>query len=180
MINKIFFFVLALLAAFSLNAQSLVKGRIIDQDGAPLGGVNILLYQNQTGTVSQDDGTYQLSIPSYLKVITLEFTYIGYRTQAKTLDLTTDTSKDYTINIQLEKSQLELQEITVTAGFIKQKDEVPYPIETVRKKDIVTIGEGQFYQSHSTYTRCIFHKLWIRRWSTGNSRLDKHKFGYPE
>jgi iron complex outermembrane receptor protein len=144
MINKIFFFVLALLAAFSLNAQSLVKGRIIDQDGAPLGGVNILLYQNQTGTVSQDDGTYQLSIPSYLKVITLEFTYIGYRTQAKTLDLTTDTSKDYTINIQLEKSQLELQEITVTAGFIKQKDEVPYPIETVRKKDIVTIGEVNF------------------------------------
>jgi iron complex outermembrane receptor protein len=144
MINKIFFLVLALLAAFSLNAQSLVKGRIIDQDGAPLGGVNILLYQNQTGTVSQDDGTYQLSIPSYLKVITLEFTYIGYRTQAKTLDLTTDTSKDYTINIQLEKSQLELQEITVTAGFIKQKDEVPYPIETVRKKDIVTIGEVNF------------------------------------
>lgn len=141
MLNKILFFTLVILAATNVHAQYLVKGKITDQNGDPLVGASILLHQSQSGTVSQDDGTYQFSIPSNLKVITLEFTYVGYRTQAKTIDLTTDGSNEYTLDIQLEQSQLELQEITITAGFIKQKDEVPYPIETVKKKDIVTTGE---------------------------------------
>jgi len=141
MLNKILFFTLVILVATNVHAQYLVKGKISDQNGDPLPGVNILLHQNQSGTVSQVNGTYQISIPSNLKVISLEFTFIGYRTQVKTIDLEAGSSADYTLDIQLEQSQLELQEVTVTAGFIKQKDEVPYPIETVKKTDILTTGE---------------------------------------
>ncbi|MFW6370915.1 MAG: TonB-dependent receptor, partial [Bacteroidota bacterium] len=95
-------------------------------------------------TTTQADGTYQLVIPSYLKVATLEITYIGYRTQTKTIDLSADTAVEYTLDVQLEETQIELQEITVTAGLAKRKDEVPYPIETVKIKDIATTGEVNF------------------------------------
>lgn len=137
----IFLPMLLLMGSGNLFAQSLIKGKITNQYGDPLAGVNVFLHQNITGTASQEDGTYQLTKPSHLKVLTLEFSYIGYRTQAKTINLTKDAYSDYTVDIQLEASQLELQEVTITAGFIKQKDEVPYPIETVKKTDIVMTGE---------------------------------------
>ena len=132
---------LLLIGSGSLFAQDFIKGKITSQDGDPLVGVSVFLHQNKTGTVSQQDGTYKLAVPSYVDVLTLEFSYVGYRTQAKTINLKDDTYSDYTVDIQLELSQLELQEITVTAGFIKQKDKVAYSIETVRKRDIVTTGE---------------------------------------
>ncbi len=144
MLKNIFISVLLLIPAMNIIAQNVVQGKVTDLNGVPLTDVNVLLHQSQTGAVSQDDGTYQLLLPSKLKVITLEFTYIGFRTQVKTINLDSDTSSAYTLDIQLEESQVELQEITVTAGFIKQKDEVPYPIETVKSKDIVTLGEINF------------------------------------
>lgn len=144
MSNRFLFLILFSFTVIGMHAQSLVKGKITDNEGSPLMGVNILLHQNQTGTISNTDGSYQLSLPSNLRIFTLEFTYIGYRTQAKTIDLKSNTSSNYTLDIQLEESQLSLQEITITAGFIKQKDEVPYPIETVKRKDIITAGEINF------------------------------------
>ncbi|MFP4092630.1 MAG: carboxypeptidase-like regulatory domain-containing protein, partial [Cyclobacteriaceae bacterium] len=66
--RKIFIIVLLLLAAMNLQAQNLIKGKVTDREGTPLTGVNVLLHQNLTGTTTQADGTYQLVIPSYLKV----------------------------------------------------------------------------------------------------------------
>ena len=131
-------------ASNDLFAQNFIKGKVTDTSGEPLVDVNVLLYQNLRGTTTQSDGTYQLVIPSHLKVVTLEITYIGYRTQTKTIDLSADTADDYTLNIQLEETQIEMQEITVTAGLARRKDEVPYPIETVKMKDIATNGEVNF------------------------------------
>ncbi len=144
MSNRFLVLILFLFTLTGISAQNIVNGKITDKEGSPLMGVNILLHQNQTGTISNTDGSYQLSLPSNLRTFTLEFTYIGYRTQAKTIDLKSNTSSNYTLDIQLEESQLSLQEITITAGFIKQKDEVPYPIETVKRKDIITAGEINF------------------------------------
>lgn len=144
MLHRIFFTVFLLLAAISLQAQNQIKGKVTDQNGIPLVAVNVLLHQNLTGTTTKDDGSYQLVIPSYLKVVTLEITYIGYRTQTKTIDLSAMSDDEYTLDIQLEETQIELQEITITAGLARRKDEVPYAIETVKIKDIATTGEVNF------------------------------------
>lgn len=142
MLYRLSLIVLLLLVASSISAQSFIKGKVSDQDGNPLMGVNVLLYQSKTGTTTQEDGTYQLSIPSNLSVLTLEFSYIGYRAQSKNIDLTASSSDaDYTLDVTLTESPLELQEITVTAGFVKEKDEVAYPIETVRKIELLNSGE---------------------------------------
>jgi iron complex outermembrane receptor protein len=141
-IHKFSLLLLLLLAVYSTSAQSLLKGTVSGEDGNPLAGVNVLLHQNKTGTVSREDGTYQLPLPSNLKVLTLEYTIIGFRAQSKTIDLTKTPSDDiYTLDVTLVESPLELQEITVTAGFVKEKHAVPYPIETMMKKEMVSSGE---------------------------------------
>jgi iron complex outermembrane receptor protein len=145
MSNQFSLLILLLLFVSSTSAQSLVKGKVSDQEGNPLIGVSVFLHQNKTGTVSQEDGSYRLPIPSNLKVITLEFTYLGYRAQSKTLDLSDNPSDDgYTLDVSLGESPIELQEITITAGFVKEKHAVSYPIETLLKKEMISSGEVSF------------------------------------
>jgi iron complex outermembrane recepter protein len=141
MFKNIVFSIIMLLLMSNVYTQNFIKGKITNQDGDPLAGASVFLHENKTGTASQQDGTYQLTLPPYLEVLTLEFSYVGYRTQAKAINLKDGADSDYTVDIQLESSQLEIQEVTITAGFIKEKDEVAYPIETVRRTDIVTTGE---------------------------------------
>ncbi len=142
MYDKLSLLILLLMGVTHTSAQSLLAGKITDQDGNPLFGVNVLLHQNQTGTVSLEDGTYQLDIPNNLKVLTLEYTFIGYRAQSKTINLGgVAPGGVYTLDISLVETLLELQEITVTTGFVKEQDAVSYPIETMLKKEILGSGE---------------------------------------
>jgi iron complex outermembrane receptor protein len=142
MSNKILLFLLLLMAVHVTSAQTPLQGKVSDQEGNPIVGVNVFLHQNKTGTVSQEDGTYQLTVPSNLQVITLEYTYLGYRAQSKRIDLTDHPSGEvYTIDVRLSESPLIIKEVTVTAGFVKKRDEVSYPIEIVNKKEIVSSGE---------------------------------------
>lgn len=72
------------LLAFVLNAvevtqaqQSTVQGRVIDaQTEEPLPGVNILIEGTTTGTVTDDDGNFELNVSDLSS--TLIITYIGY------------------------------------------------------------------------------------------------------
>jgi hypothetical protein len=69
MSNQFSLLILLLLFVSSTSAQSLLKGKVSDQEGNPLVGVNVFLHQNKTGTVSEEDGTYQLLYPRTLKCL---------------------------------------------------------------------------------------------------------------
>jgi hypothetical protein len=62
---------LLLMIVSSAYAQIQLKGVVRNQDGKPLEEVNVLLYENKTGTLTREDGAYQLFIPPNLKVLTL-------------------------------------------------------------------------------------------------------------
>ena len=64
----------------SVFAQHAVKGRITDaKTGEPLIGVNVVLRgSSESGTISDLNGNYSLSVPESSSLI---FSYIGYVTQ---------------------------------------------------------------------------------------------------
>ncbi len=127
---------------FNASAQGILKGKITDEEGNPLMGVSVFLHQNKTGTVSQEDGTYQLTIPSNLKLLTMEYSFVGYRPRSRTIELMESPSDGtFNINISMVESPLELKEVTVSAGLVKEKHAVPFPIETVLKKNLISSGE---------------------------------------
>src|SRR5882762_6335122 len=77
-ILKVFlFFVLASVAA--LAQQRTVSGTIKDSRGTPLPGVNIIVKGTSSGTVTDAEGRYNLSIPDKSGV--LVFSFIGYATR---------------------------------------------------------------------------------------------------
>jgi len=97
---------------FSANvyAQSEVSGRVIDAEtGENLAFVNIVINQNETqGTTTDIDGKFTINSDENIRQLTL--IYLGYQT--KIIDI----ENQSTLVIQLERSDLMLNEITVIAG----------------------------------------------------------------
>lgn len=153
MFNKFFTLILLLSINISISAQTLLKGKVSDSNGIVLTGVQVFLHQNKTGAVSDQEGNYELSIPSNLKIFTLEYSLIGYRSKSETVDLTkTSSDKVFILDVKLVESPIELQEITVTTGFVEEQEALPYPIETVTKKEITSSGTINLSQTlnHTT------------------------------
>ena len=69
---------LLLLATTIGFSQNQITGEITDNDGIPLGGVNVLLLNSSEGTISDFDGKYSIEATSR---DTLEFSFMGFRTQ---------------------------------------------------------------------------------------------------
>lgn len=70
---------LLMLISLSAVAQISVSGRIIDQQGEPLIGVNILIKGTTAGTLTNIDGEFTLEAPTASSE--LQISYLGYQTQ---------------------------------------------------------------------------------------------------
>src|SRR5688572_13767289 len=69
---------LVLLTA-SLQAQVLVKGKVTDETGTGMPGVNIIVKGTSTGTTTDAQGDYSLEAPNEQSVFV--YSFIGYATQ---------------------------------------------------------------------------------------------------
>jgi TonB-dependent SusC/RagA subfamily outer membrane receptor len=96
-------------------AQQSVSGRVNDPGDETLPGVNIMLKGTTTGVITDVGGNYSITVPSADAV--LVFTYIGYATREVVV------GNDRVINITLNESNLNLDEVVVVAyGTQKKRD----------------------------------------------------------
>jgi len=97
---------------FATNAQT-IKGRITDANtNQTLPFVSILVKNTQTGTLTDIDGKFQLTIPS-VQNTELQISYLGYQAQTIALSSFQDIEK---ISVKLKAQAISLQEISVKAG----------------------------------------------------------------
>ena len=73
-----------LLCALAISASSfaqslIVKGHVVDENNEPIIGANIVVKGTTTGTITDFDGNYTLTVSN--KNATLVFSFIGYKTQ---------------------------------------------------------------------------------------------------
>ena len=90
----------------------IVSGTVRDETGNPLPGVNVILKGTNTGTTTDSDGKYALSVPENDGV--LIFSFIGYASQEVPVDDRT------VIDIGLAPDVKSLQEVIVV-GYGEQK-----------------------------------------------------------
>ncbi|PPK87638.1 TonB-linked SusC/RagA family outer membrane protein [Neolewinella xylanilytica] len=95
----------------SLAAQRVIEGTIADDAGTPLIGASILAEGTTTGTVSDIDGNFTLTVAD--EVRNLIVSYTGYGTQTVPLDGST------TLDIVLSEDAAQLSEVVVV-GYGKQ------------------------------------------------------------
>ncbi len=109
------FLVLFLGLGAGVFAQRTISGVVTDAaDGEPLIGANILVVGTSTGTITDFDGAYSLSVPADAKQ--LEFSYTGY--QAQTIDLTASDKVD----VQMSAGELLEEVVVVGYGTVKKDD----------------------------------------------------------
>lgn len=84
------------------------SGRITDEFEEPLIGVSIHIKEANTGTTTDENGSFSLRLPS--DTYTVNVTYIGYRKVERTLMLTQNVNHHF----QLEMDTQTLEEVVVT------------------------------------------------------------------
>ncbi len=108
---------LFLLTNFFLHAQQFtVSGKLSEAgNGETLIGATISAPKLKAGTQTNDYGFYSLSLPAQ-DSITLEFSYVGFQPQRRTIFLTSNLK----IDIQLDNG-VELAEVEVTATSFEER-----------------------------------------------------------
>jgi TonB-dependent starch-binding outer membrane protein SusC len=105
-----------MLSFSSLQAQT-VKGKVSDENGAGMPGVNVLLKGTSNGTVSDVEGNYTVSVPEDAAQKILIYSFIGYGTQEVTIDGRTS------IDIKMAVDATQLGEVVVVGyGTAKKSD----------------------------------------------------------
>jgi len=103
------------LSPFMLFAQQrTIEGRVNDDENTPLPGVNVLVKGSTTGTVTDVDGNYRITVNENAE--TLVFSYVGYQSEEITIGNQTS------IIVQLLPDLEALEEIVVI-GYGTQKKE---------------------------------------------------------
>lgn len=131
--------VLILFAGVISFAQTTVTGKVTDEVGSPLPGVNILVVGATTGTTTDFDGKFKLTVndPPPFK---LQFSIVGFKTIEREI---TSNNEDITI-VLLEGNVMD--EVIISASRTPERIfESPVTVERFGIKDIRNTASADFY-----------------------------------
>lgn len=130
---------LTLIAVTGAVAQSLVRGKVIDDTGLEVIGASILVKGTTQGTITDMDGMFSLSVPD--KNAVLQVSYIGYQT----LEVKVDVTKPMSIVL---KEDSEMLEEVVVVGYqeVKKKD-LTGSVAKVDMDNLLNTPVGSFDQT---------------------------------
>jgi len=106
-----------------------ITGKVTDDDGAGLPGVNVVIEGTSEGTVTDSDGAYALIVPSDGSV--LIFSFIGYVTQKTTVGTLS------AVDISLVPDVAKLSEVVVVGYSTQKKATLTGAVSVIDNADIV-------------------------------------------
>lgn len=121
--------VLLLLLTSTVWAQERsVSGVVTDENGVSMPGVNVLLKGTSTGTVTDTDGNFRISVPNEQAV--LVFSFVGYSMSEVTVGSRTS------INVQMNPDAKTLSEVVVVGYGVQEKKDLTGAISTVNAQEL--------------------------------------------
>ncbi|WP_246008923.1 SusC/RagA family TonB-linked outer membrane protein [Hymenobacter metallilatus] len=109
-------------------ADITVTGRVVDEKGSPLPGVNVVVKGTSMGTQTDGDGRYSLQAP---EGATLVFSFVGYTAQEVAISGRT------TIDVSFAANEALLNEVVVVGYGTQQKRDVTGSIASVKGTELV-------------------------------------------
>ena len=121
--TKLWFTLFALILSSAIFAQQIVNGKITDAKGLPVEGASITNKTSKLVTTSLKDGSFKIN--AVVKDV-LEISSVGFKT-------TTTSVKGITVNVVLELSITDLQEVVMvgTRRAGRSKTESPVPVDVI-------------------------------------------------
>lgn len=119
-------------------AQLTVQGKVTDNRGEALPGANVIVVGTVYGTAANNNGEYNLLVPQPGAATVIEASFIGYKSQRQTIELT---SGMVTLNFALSIDALQFDEIVVTGvSAAMSRKQLGNAISTVNVRDLETSG----------------------------------------
>lgn len=113
-----------------------VSGTVLDSEAkTPLPGVNVVIKGTSSGTTTDGDGKYMLSVPD--EGVVLVFSFIGYATQEVAIDNRT------AIDVDMVADITSLDEVVVVGYGTQQRKNVTTALTQVSSEDLLQVaGNG--------------------------------------
>ncbi len=113
-----------------------VKGKVVDDNGEAVPGVNIIEKGTVNGVITNFDGEYAIEVPP---TSTLIFSFIGFQTQDVLVSGRT------AIDIVLTAETMGLDEVVVTAmGVVSERKNLNFAVQAVNAEDLTRDKQSNF------------------------------------
>ena len=116
-----------------------LKGKVVDEKGAPLPGVTVVLKGTTVGTATDPKGEFTLKLPEGNHV--LQFSFIGFQSQERSV------SKEETLNIVLREAIEELEDVVVTGIFTRRAESFTGASQNFTREQLRQVGNQNLIQS---------------------------------
>ncbi|MCS6935926.1 MAG: carboxypeptidase-like regulatory domain-containing protein, partial [Chitinophagales bacterium] len=115
--------ILSALISVAKSQNAKIYGKVTDEkDGTPLAGVSILQRGTTNGTISNDEGAYELILPAGTH--TIDFSYTGYAKNSMVVTLLPGKSKELNVQMGMEEKEMEIIVVTGTKYEKKLSEEI--------------------------------------------------------
>lgn len=129
-----------LLLGLNSFAQTTVKGKVVDQNNAPIPGASIVIQGKAIGTVTDFDGYFTLSTAEN-PPFTLSITSIGFVSASSRI-----TQNNQTVDVILNEEQTQLDEVVISASRTPERIfESPVTVERFGLEEIQNTAAADFY-----------------------------------
>jgi len=128
-----------LLSTLVASAQNSIKGKITDESGAAMPGVNVLQKGTTNGTTSDSDGNYTLKVEGSDAI--LVYSFIGYETKEVLV------GGQSTIDVGLNPSIASLAEVVVVGYGTQKKEAVTGSVVSVSGDVMREVPSGNLSQA---------------------------------
>ncbi len=122
----------------SAYAQRTVSGNVTDDAGEGLPGVNVVIQGTTTGTVTDLNGDYNISVPDNTSV--LVYSAIGFVSQSISVGTRS------TIDVALEVDVAELEEVIITGYSVDARRSTPGSVSTIKAEALQVQPSGNVEQ----------------------------------
>jgi TonB-dependent starch-binding outer membrane protein SusC len=127
----VIYFVLSGYYVTATAVEKTITGKVMGEEGLVLPGVNILVKGTTTGTTTDSDGNFSLSVPDNAE--TLIISYIGYVTQEISIGSQT------VFNVTLQSDLTTLSEIVVVGYGTQKKSDLTGAITSIKGDEIMQL-----------------------------------------
>ncbi len=111
-----------------------INGKVTDETGEPLPGVNIIVKGQKSGTATDFDGNYNIKANTGDVLV---FSYVGYKTVERKV------GSSNTINVKMTESSQRLNQVVVTAlGIKKEEKSLGYASQQVKFDELKQTNEN--------------------------------------
>lgn len=119
---------MATMATAAWGQDVAISGRVVDNSGAPLPGVNVVVEGTTTGTVTDMDGNYTLNAPRGANVV---YSFIGFNESTVAIE-----NGKTRYDVTLEDESISLGDVVVVGYGVQKKSVVTASIAKVSADDL--------------------------------------------